>query len=81
MYTAGTTACCAMFVHPGSSGRKGAVNEGGKGNKFFHLMCHYIADSKFYVNLLTDVTSPTQHNSPFEIFSKCDQEKKTKVSC
>lgn len=44
MYTAGTTACGAMFVHPGSPERKGALKEGGKGNrKFLHLTCHYVA--------------------------------------
>lgn len=35
MYTAGTTACCAMFVQPGSPGRMGAVKEGGKGKRKF----------------------------------------------
>ena len=38
------------------------MKEGGEGNrKFFCLMCHYIPDSKCYLNLLTDVTSPALH--------------------
>lgn len=66
MHTAGTRACYAMFVHPVSPGKKRVVKErGGRGNrKFFHLTCHYVAASRCYLNLLTNVTAPVQH-TPF----------------
>lgn len=66
VYTAGTAAPCAMFAHPMPPGEKRVVKEGrGKGNRtFFHLACHYIAASRCYLNLLTDVTSPV-HYIPF----------------
>lgn len=68
MYAAGTTACCAVFVHPGSPERgqwRGLWRKEAKEmGSFFSLTCHYIADSKCYLNLLTDVTSPAQHIPP-----------------
>lgn len=52
---------CRVYS-PRVSREKGVVKEGSKGNrKFFHLTCHYVADCRGYLNLLTGVTSPVQH--------------------